>query len=1449
MRKNRLIGWVLSVAMLAGMLPSQALAAPTTAQGDAISKYVTFEASNTTGAAAGYKLTVQVVQDGAKLAEQGYQYGQNGPGTVTVTPNERYTIDSMTVTAQDGNGDSTVFTSGDELAITQNKPRILTIAVSSSRDFYEQHSTIKNWSRSEEIVNGDTGEVLAKAPVDSVHGTDTKAMLNWNWDDVADIGTSVTDPAKVWDGMQQNHYCEHFLKQGRTSPYPSATWLCGKTPSLRRFRGEYTLPEGFSTRDQYRLKSANPNRVENILAINDDIFIFVYQEGEQLTNDNFMSYLAFWSGTSTRKQFIDKYGVVYSNERPGTIAYQKGNSIPLTDNWYCEAKIDNIGDVMYAHYPDAGEGTTFIVDMFCFDNSRQNGGGMDMLTIEPTDTTDLVVDIRYWKDAVGSGEDDPHFINSSSVKDLKNGDRITLTAEQLDKFRPAQYYGKGVQQETSPFIVKEGAENVINIVYTSEKARVQYDLNLPAGVSKPSDLTAPAFETVQKGSYYTIPDKKQKPSGLTDNAFESGNTRYTFVGWATSKESIDAVTGVEVTSDPTKLYAIWTTQTRSLTVSKELTDIAEPSSDSAWVSKGTQATEGDKLVYTITVTNGGQLDYSGLNLMDTLTVAGIAVNADKVKLISAQTPALDPANFLVKAGQSVIFNAEYIVTGDDLGKEIVNAVTVKTPDDKDQDPTDKTDPLTPVHKPGMTIEKTHEIVRNGDHTTLRVGDTVKYTVTIKNTGDQKLTGVKLEDTMFPKTVTDLQVNGKTAHLTGSAVAVGEIEVGGQAVVTYAYTVTEADEGKSVKNTATATSQAGPRAEDQTETDLVEGKTDVKLYYAFEQIEGGSTTTFPFETTPISVARKYPGDTVTKAEFEQAIAAHITLPEGVTETGSMFNRRGEAVANEIAASYVISDQAGMNDFAIKYPLLRHTITYRPGDHGALALAEGAKGELVSGSAVFTVPYGAVPAQWFTGRNGTLSLDKTAEEGYVFNGWDASIDLTAAVKRDLVSTAQWRARTSADRDYTVVIYQNEVEIDRRSDFALTYVPGSDAANATLTLDAAALLAEEQVRGKAAQGYKFGRYTATGEAGEILSQTHTFTITDGAVINVYYVPYDLTVWHQLSDAQPLFDEAQSVATLAAPATAHANADFFGLSRVRYQATAVAVNGAPDTAHTYTEAVAVPLGGGSYAVTFQYYRRSTSGGDNGGGNGNDGYQTIEDEEIPLAPGLNAEDHFAYVIGYPDGTVRPNANIDRQEVATIFFRLMQDDSRTENWSQTNAFSDVSATQWSNNAISTMAAAGILTGYEDGAFHPSAPITRGEFAAVAARFDSALYVGNDMFTDIAGHWAAPYINRAAQKGWIKGYEDGTFKPDQYITRAEAMTLVNAVLDRRVHAENVLDAAISWPDNPKDAWHYEAVQEATNSHNYDRENPTQYETWTELAQARDWTQLEKQWSAAAAPFGA
>ena len=258
-------------------------------------------------------------------------------------------------------------------------------------------------------------------------------------------------------------------------------------------------------------------------------------------------------------------------------------------------------------------------------------------------------------------------------------------------------------------------------------------------------------------------------------------------------------------------------------------------------------------------------------------------------------------------------------------------------------------------------------------------------------------------------------------------------------------------------------------------------------------------------------------------------------------------------------------------------------------------------------------------------------------------------------------------------------------------------------------------------------------------------------------------------------------------------------------------------------------------------YYYKSSSSGNHNGGNGTE----IPDTPTPLGPGLNKDDHFAYIIGYPDGNVRPTANIPRQEVATIFFRLLTDDSRTEAWSTTNSFDDVKSALWSNNAISTMANAGIVTGYEDGSFRPTAKITRAEFAAIAARFESSLYVGDDLFSDISGHWAAEYINRAAQKGWISGYPDGTFRPDQYITRAEAMTLVNNVLDRRVKTEDMLDDMIKWPDNATGAWYYEAVQEATNSHNYDREDPTQYETWTEITAPRDWAKFETQWATAAA----
>ena len=239
-----------------------------------------------------------------------------------------------------------------------------------------------------------------------------------------------------------------------------------------------------------------------------------------------------------------------------------------------------------------------------------------------------------------------------------------------------------------------------------------------------------------------------------------------------------------------------------------------------------------------------------------------------------------------------------------------------------------------------------------------------------------------------------------------------------------------------------------------------------------------------------------------------------------------------------------------------------------------------------------------------------------------------------------------------------------------------------------------------------------------------------------------------------------------------------------------------------------------------------------------------IRPPEDPDKPELNTEDHYAYIVGYEDGSVQPEGDITRAEVATIFFRLLTDESRNEYWSQTNPYSDVSADDWFNNAVSTLTNAGVLDGYEDGTFKPNGNITRAEFATITARFFEATYDGENLFPDIEGHWAQDYINEAANAGIVNGYEDGTFRPQQYITRAEAVTMVNRTIERHPDADHLLDDMIVWPDNPETAWYYEQIQEATNSHEYtmntdDEQNP--YEIWTKLLPNRDWSELEKEWS--------
>ena len=258
---------------------------------------------------------------------------------------------------------------------------------------------------------------------------------------------------------------------------------------------------------------------------------------------------------------------------------------------------------------------------------------------------------------------------------------------------------------------------------------------------------------------------------------------------------------------------------------------------------------------------------------------------------------------------------------------------------------------------------------------------------------------------------------------------------------------------------------------------------------------------------------------------------------------------------------------------------------------------------------------------------------------------------------------------------------------------------------------------------------------------------------------------------------------------------------------------------------------------TVFTYtYAKNGSGGSSGGGHHRRPTVTIPDD-VPT--GLNGNDHYAYIVGYPDKTVRPQNGITRAEVATIFFRLLTDETRNANSTKSNSYSDVAAGAWYNHAVSTLSAMGIVKGDSYGKFNPNAPITRAEFAAIAARFDDKANTTTADFSDIASHWAKNEISAASNNGWINGYPDGTFKPDNHITRAEAMTLVNRVLKRLPETRDDLrDDMIKWSDNSDASqWFYLAVQEATNSHYY-KTKENQFEKWTELRKTRDWTELEK-----------
>lgn len=245
--------------------------------------------------------------------------------------------------------------------------------------------------------------------------------------------------------------------------------------------------------------------------------------------------------------------------------------------------------------------------------------------------------------------------------------------------------------------------------------------------------------------------------------------------------------------------------------------------------------------------------------------------------------------------------------------------------------------------------------------------------------------------------------------------------------------------------------------------------------------------------------------------------------------------------------------------------------------------------------------------------------------------------------------------------------------------------------------------------------------------------------------------------------------------------------------------------------------------------------------------YPPIRPEDPDDLPWLT-DDHVNYIMGYPDGTVRPDQSITRAEVATIFYRLLTEEARAQIWSSDNIYPDVKSEDWFYIAICTLTKGGILKGYPDGSFRPDRPITRAELATIITRFDSQFGVlkVTENFEDVSGHWSEYYVEFSATRGYVLGYPDGTFRPDQPITRAETVTMVNRCLDRAVDEEGLCEGYTVWPDNPKGDWYYYDMIEATDYHDFSRskrkveDQDYRYENWIRIKEPIDWKKHEVEW---------
>ena len=879
----------------------------------------------------------------------------------------------------------------------------------------------------------------------------------------------------------------------------------------------------------------------------------------------------------------------------------------------------------------------------------------------------------------------------------------------------------------------------------------------------------------------------------------------------------------------------------NISVRKELTSVKRDDTTYTAAEKNLPTTlyTGDVLTWTITVSNSGKAAATGLSLTDTLKR-----NEDVITPGATITPTdstVNKSNFGVEVDSSQTFTATYTVQSDDVGKTLSNTATATASDSTTH---------TSVPTPGVKVANPNvSVVKTADKEKAKLDDTITYTVKVTNTGNVTLTDLYLFDTKWSYPTQAIRVNGESGTAQNSSYKIAKLDPKQVVEIEYSYVVTANDVayGK-VENSATVNGgdllnsvtgsktvdveeplkqiivNFGPLWEDGSWTDSTESKyaktftlwsnTPTDANNAPDAVSADSTKDFTGWTSNVGGISLAAGDEFSFNSLKDAVTFGTPDSKGIETGYIVFSPvfTPKATAKERYANVYFNVDPNKGFFPDYKPSTTVTFKNIPefsDDQFQIPAVEAKEGYKFVGWKV----EGAETGNWDANAKtfGITGLAHFPEGSNVGNCTvTAQFEEIEPVGPDAGKTLKifWAIDNPAGAEWTT--HRNSgvwTETIAWSDKDNTFViPG-------LEVKEGYKLAGWSVSGKEANYWKAGTKTfgltgliVEGENGGSVAITANIVKDEtpednngsggGGTTHTYTLKYETNGGKKIDSESKRSKWTKDYENLPVPTrSGYAFTGWYSDKKLT---------------KLITDDVEVNI---SVVTIYAGWRKSS---------------------VPAM--LNGDDHFAYIQGYADGTVHPDNNITRAQVATIFFRLLDEDVRDDSLTTYNTFTDVSADYWANTAISTMSELGVIQGYSDGTFRPNAFITRAQFAAICARFDDTVKRGSSDFTDIDGHWAKAEIERAATLGWIQGYSDGTFRPNNNITRAQAMTMINRVLCRLPEDEDdLLRGMNTWTDcNPGD-WCYLAVQEATNSHDF--QHMGVYESWTDLNRDPDWSKYE------------